>query len=276
MFNVIKGNLINKNVKPVVISNERNNNSEINNLEKEFNALEEVPKKSEELFFEREEDFDNSIYEEDKNLEKQIIEKKEELEKLQNQIEKTVKEAEEKAKQIIDNAVEEANSEVNDIKALAWEEGFNRGKAEARENMIEDIDAILISANKVLTEASLKAREIFLQNKQEILKLSFDIAKKIIKKELTDKEVLFNNLMEAMKKVQSSKSIKIFVNWEQLTYNEEIKDRLKNSFQGIENIDVVEDRTVEAGGCIIETKLGKIDATIDSQLEMVINALFEE
>ena len=81
--------------------------------------------------------------------------------------------------------------------------------------MEEDLDAILISANRVLTEASLKAREIFQENKEEIIKLSFEIAKKIIKKEIQNKEVLFENLIEAMKKAQSNKELKIFVNWEQ-------------------------------------------------------------
>lgn len=276
MFNVIKGSIINKNVKPVVISNERNNNTKIDNLEKEFNALEENPKKSEELFFEHEEEQEISYYEEQRTLDMEIDEKKEEIKALKKELEVLTKEAEFKAQSIINSALEEANNEVNDIKAMAWEEGFNRGKSEAKESMAEDIDSILISANRVLTEASMKAREIFLQNKQEILKLSFDIAKKIIKKEISHREVLFNNLLEAMKKVQASKSIKIFVNWEQLVYSEEIKEKLKSSFQGIEIIEIIEDRTVEAGGCVIETKLGKIDATIDSQLDMVINALFEE
>ena len=63
---------------------------------------------------------------------------------------------------------------------------------------------------------------------------------------------------------------------ETTTIGKEIKDILKNNFQGIETIDIIEDRTVEPGGCIIETKLGKIDATIKNQLDIVFNALIEE
>ena len=197
-------------------------------------------------------------------------------ENIQVEAVKTIKDAEKKAKEILENAINDANSEVNNIKANAWEEGFNRGKQEAMQRMEEDIDAVLISANKVLTESSIKAREIFQDNKSEIIKLSFEIAKKIIKKEASDKEVLFENLVEAMKKAQSNKELKIFVNWEQLSFGKEIKDILKNNFQGIETIDIIEDRTVEPGGCIIETKLGKIDATIKNQLDIVFNALIEE
>ena len=277
MFNVIKGNLINKNVKSVVISTDRNKVEENNkNIKKEFETLDEIQEKSEELFFEHEEKMEYETESETERLENIIENKRVELENIQVEAVKTIKDAEKKAKEILENAINDTNSEVNDIKANAWEEGFNRGKQEAMQRMEEDVDAVLISANKVLTESSIKAREIFQDNKSEIIKLSFEIAKKIIKKEASDKEVLFENLVEAMKKAQSNKELKIFVNWEQLSFGKEIKDILKNNFQGIETIDIIEDRTVEPGGCIIETKLGKIDATIKNQLDIVFNALIEE
>ena len=277
LFNVIKGNLINKNVKSVVISTDRNKIEENNkNIKKEFETLDEIQEKSEELFFEHEEKMEYETESETERLENIIEDKRIELENIQVEAVKTIKDAEKKAKEILENAINDTNSEVNDIKANAWEEGFNRGKQEAMQRMEEDIDAVLISANKVLTESSIKAREIFQDNKSEIIKLSFEIAKKIIKKEVSDKEVLFENLVEAMKKAQSNKELKIFVNWEQLSFGKEIKDILKNNFQGIETIDIIEDRTVEPGGCIIETKLGKIDATIKNQLDIVFNALIEE
>ena len=277
MFNVIKGNLINKNVKSVVISTDRNKVEENNkNIKKEFETLDEIQEKSEELFFEHEEKMEYETESETERLENIIENKRVELENIQVEAVKTIKDAKKKAKEILENAINDANSEVNNIKANAWEEGFNRGKQEAMQRMEEDVDAVLISANKVLTESSIKAREIFQDNKSEIIKLSFEIAKKIIKKEASDKEVLFENLVEAMKKAQSNKELKIFVNWEQLSFGKEIKDILKNNFQGIETIDIIEDRTVEPGGCIIETKLGKIDATIKNQLDIVFNALIEE
>ena len=277
LFNVIKGNLINKNVKSVVISTDRNKVEERKKKKKkEFETLDEIQEKSEELFFEHEEKMEYETESETERLENIIENKRVELENIQVEAVKTIKDAEKKAKEILENAINDANSEVNNIKANAWEEGFNRGKQEAMQRMEEDVDAVLISANKVLTESSIKAREIFQDNKSEIIKLSFEIAKKIIKKEVSDKEVLFENLVEAMKKAQSNKELKIFVNWEQLSFGKEIKDILKNNFQGIETIDIIEDRTVEPGGCIIETKLGKIDATIKNQLDIVFNALIEE
>ena len=281
MFNVIKGNLINTNVKSVVIPN--NIKSDIKEekkiVKKEFTPFDESEKESEELFFEQEEVFEeNNESSEDEidQLEDIIREKRVELEKIQKEAIEKINEAQEKANEIIENAKIVAEQEGNDIKATAWEEGFSRGRQEAVENMENDIDATFLNANNILMEASLKAREIFLNNKEDMINLSFMMAKKIIKKELKDKDVLFSNLLEAMKKAQNNKELKIFVNWEQLTYGKELKEKLQNNFQGIEHIEIIEDRTVTQGGCIIETKLGKIDATIESQLDILINALYEE
>ena len=281
LFNVIKGNLINTNVKSVVIPNDIKSETkeEKKIVKKEFAPFDESEKESEKLFFEQEEDFEEPS-EEEKNsldiLEEILVEKRNELEKIQKEAIEKINEAEAKAREIIENARILAEQESNDIKATAWEEGFSRGRQEAVENMENDIDATFLNANNILMEASHKAREIFMNNREAMIKLSFMMAEKIIKKELKDKEVLFNNLMEAMKKAQNNKELKIFVNWEQLTYGKELKEKLQNSFQGIEKIEIIEDRTVTQGGCIIETKLGKIDATIESQLDILINALYEE
>lgn len=283
MFNVIKGNLINKNVKPVIInieSKEEQYDKEDKikkSIKKEFESFDEVEEKSEELFFQQDKFFDSQNGRNDLDLLEELIrEKRNELVNIQKEGMEAINEAQENSKLIIESAREEALSTVNDIKADAWEAGFNQGMLNAKEQAVENSDALIISANKILEEASKHVREIFNTNKEEIIKLSFEIAKKIIKKEVKNKEVLFNNLLGAMKKAQINKELKIFVNWEELTYSKELKEILQNRFQGIESIDIIEDRTLEPGGCIIETKLGKIDASIKNQLKILFNALNEE
>jgi flagellar assembly protein FliH len=42
---------------------------------------------------------------------------------------------------------------------------------------------------------------------------------------------------------------------------------------GIRNIEIVDDRRVDAGGCVIETNGGTIDAKLDTQLNEIGAAL---
>ena len=99
LFNVIKGNLINKNVKSVVISTDRNKVEENNkNIKKEFETLDEIQEKSEELFFEHEEKMEYETESETERLENIIENKRVELENIQVEAVKTIKDAEKKAK----------------------------------------------------------------------------------------------------------------------------------------------------------------------------------
>ena len=121
LFNVIKGNLINKNVKSVVISTDRNKVEENNkNIKKEFETLDEIQEKSEELFFEHEEKMEYETESETERLENIIENKRVELENIQVEAVKTIKDAEKKAKEILENAINNENSEVNNIKANSW------------------------------------------------------------------------------------------------------------------------------------------------------------
>ena len=81
--------------------------------------------------------------------------------------------------------------------------------------------------------------------------------------------------MEALKKVPISKSITIIVNWEDLEYIKSIKNLLFSEIQGVEKIEILENKSIERGGCILETSMGTIDATISSQLEIIFEKLTE-
>ncbi len=268
MFNVIKGNLINKNVKAVQISTER--------------IVKEVAEKIQALDNGNAEDYENTSFVNEvenelllEELEERILEKKKELESIHIEAIEIIENAKLEAQEIINNGIYQGEQESQSIKEKAWNEGYNEGLEQARRDMEENITSVLISANKILNEASLKSREAIKENSQEIIELAVLIAEKVIKTEIGNKEVLFNNVLDAIKKVQTSKEIKIYVNWNQLEYKDELIELLKYNFQGLELIEIIEDRTIEQGGCIIETKLGKIDATIKSQIELILDSVSE-
>jgi flagellar assembly protein FliH len=55
---------------------------------------------------------------------------------------------------------------------------------------------------------------------------------------------------------------------------EHIKDFI-NLVEGAKSVQVMEDSTVDEGGCIIETDFGEIDARISSQLAELENKILE-
>jgi len=47
------------------------------------------------------------------------------------------------------------------------------------------------------------------------------------------------------------------------------------SMDGIQKIEVIADRRVKRGGCVLETSVGNVDARIQSQLSEIGNSLRE-
>ena len=109
----------------------------------------------------------------------------------------------------------------------------------------------------------------------DILEISVDIAKKIIKKEVeSDPQVLVNTIVDVLKTVSKSEpKINIRVKPQAVQF---IKDTLPNiTYEyGIDaKVNIIADPSIEEGGCIFQTNNGIVDASIDTQLEIIKKAI---
>ncbi len=279
MFNIIKGSVINKNVKPVVINPNKKKSEEIlHKVEEEHLDAPLTQEKTildeRDLYNEYFDDAKARLEEELKLLEETIKEKKNILENLGSEVNEVINKANFEAEDIINNAKLQAKEEVNDLKAEAWEQGFYEGKNVGKDEIMSQVEQIYTSANNLIEEASKRRKELLSEGKDEIIKLAFAIAEKVIKKEVESKEVLINNIIEAMKKAPKSNSVKLFINYEQFFLADELREKIGKAFGAME-IEVVEDYSLMPGGAIIETRLGRIDASIESQLDALYDALGE-
>jgi flagellar assembly protein FliH len=118
-------------------------------------------------------------------------------------------------------------------------------------------------------------KEVFEYIAPDILEISVNIAKKIIKKEVeTDPQVLINTIIDVLKTVSKNEpKINIRVRPQAVTY---VKDTLPDITyqQGIDSkINIISDPSVEEGGCVLQTNNGIVDASIDTQIEIIKKAL---
>ena len=181
----------------------------------------------------------------------------------QDEAEKIVAEAHEKAKQIeVDSraAFEAERREAEEQgRAAGRETGFGEGKAE--------VDRLITRTRTVLERAQDKRAEILDETEQEIISLVLLIARKVIKViSENQRNVIISNVVQALRKVKGRGNINIRVNIADLKLStEHIKDFI-NLVEGSKSVQIVEDSSVDEGGCIIETDFGEIDARIASQL----------
>ena len=165
------------------------------------------------------------------------------------------------------NLVSRAQEEAETIKKSAFEEGYRKGLEQAA----SDMEAF----RKNMASFMNATKDVFEYVAPDILEISIDIAKKVIKKEVEqDPQVLINTIVEVLKTLAKNEpKINIRVKPQAVQF---IKDTLPNiTYQyGIDaKINIVADPSIEDGGCIFQTNNGIVDASIDTQLEIIKKAL---
>ena len=147
----------------------------------------------------------------------------------------------------------------NDGFKAGHEEGYKAGNEEAQ-RLVERI-------HKMIEAVQAKRQEILDNTEQQIVNLVILIARKVVKiMSENQKSVIMSNVLQALKKVKGSGDVTLRVNLADVKLTtEHIKDFIRQ-VENIKNISVVEDSSVEKGGCIVETDFGAIDARISSQL----------
>ena len=165
------------------------------------------------------------------------------------------------------NLISRAREEAQSIKEAAAKEGYQNGLEQAKDDIQEVKNAItgFLSAKQ----------EVFEYIAPDILEISVEIAQKIIKKELQqDPAIIIDNIMEILKGLSKEETkITIRVNPAQVSL---LKTEIPNvlSSAGLDaKVLIVPDETIMEGGCMVTTTNGVIDATIETQLAVISEAL---
>lgn len=167
------------------------------------------------------------------------------------------------------NLISRAKEEANSIREAAAKEGYQEGLSEAK----EDIERV----KEAIGEFFNAKQEVYDSIAPDILEISLDIAKKIIKKEMTENpEILLNNIKDILKGLSKEETkIILKVNPVQVAMlKQEIPEAMSTA--GLEaKVIIIPDETVMEGGCMITTTNGVIDATIETQLAIISEVLKE-
>lgn len=191
--------------------------------------------------------------------------------------------AEKEAEAIIANAKAEAAQIVNEAQInrdgmeeearrqgfeQGHQDGYNEGKAEA--------DRLVDRMHKMLEAVMQRREEILRDTETQIVELVILMSRKVIKI-ISDnqKNVIMANVLAALKKVRTRGEVTLRVNIEDVKLTSEHTAEFIKHVEKVQGITVMEDSSVEKGGCIVETDFGAIDARISSQLTELENKIIE-
>jgi flagellar assembly protein FliH len=200
-----------------------------------------------------------------------------------NQAQKIRQDAEDQAEKTLADARAKAGELESDIKqrvAQTEREAYERGYAEGHEKGYQEgkveVSRLIDRLHTILTKAIEKRNEIIEESETQIINLVLLIVKKVIKViSENQKNVVINNVVQALRKLKSRGDVVIRVNLADLELtSEHVKDFMK-MVENVKSITILEDSSVDRGGCIIETDFGQIDARISSQLHEIEERILE-
>jgi flagellar assembly protein FliH len=206
-----------------------------------------------------------------------------EVKRKNNQAQKIRQEAEDEAKRIVEEAkktAEELEAEIQSKVDKVEKEAFGKGHAEGREEGFQEgrqeVERLVDTLQKIISAAIDKRNEIIQGSETQVINLVLLISKKVIKViSENQRNVVINNVVQALRKLKSRGDVVIRVNLDDVELTSDHINDFMKMVENVKSVTVLEDSSVDRGGCIIETDFGQIDARISSQLHEIEEKIVE-
>jgi flagellar assembly protein FliH len=154
-----------------------------------------------------------------------------------------------------------------------FEDGYQKGLNEGQRGAQKVIDNFAS-----LIKDSIDQREVLYEEaRRKILELIVQISKKVtFDAARVDPEITVSIISGTIDKLVDKSKIKVKVHPDHLPLIEQQIDRFKGDSTAIKQITIEPDRRVRYGGCFIETPTGDVDARVESQMEIIAEALGDD
>src|SRR5699024_10323875 len=162
-------------------------------------------------------------------------------------------------------------------KALAKEEGLKKGFDQGIVEAIEKYDGLLQQANKIVENAEKDYYKTVEKHQMTVLQLAVQVAKKIIQGKISEDPNTFLHLVKsAIEQLIDTSNVAIYLHPNDHAFLYEQKDELEQLLDDDEILSLYIDQDLNEGDCLIKHPFGQIDASVDTQLTQVKQALEEK
>lgn len=164
----------------------------------------------------------------------------------------------------------ELEEKIRQARQESYDKGFAEGVNKGITVQKEETQSAIGAVTELMAELTKLRQGIIEKTEQQIVQLAFAIAAKVIHQEVKqDATVVASVLREAVRSVTDRDGMKVRLNPHDFRYIMEIKEDFLKEMDGVKNIIFAEDPGIKAGGLMVETIFGEVDARLEQQFNEI-------
>jgi len=157
-------------------------------------------------------------------------------------------------------------------------EGAHQGReqalADAAKQFAEEQKELLSTLQDTLERFESEQNQLLSDARDDVIRLAIGIARRVTKRYAAgDTEVAVENLREVIERVGQSHIAQIVVNPADAESIRKFASGLVGALDRVRQVTVTESDQVEPGGCLVRLPEGQIDASVETQLDRIAQAL---
>ena len=166
-----------------------------------------------------------------------------------------------------------------------YQRGVEAGNAEAEARFKTEYDK-LIAAERARVDGLMASighefSQLHARWEQRVLKFALAVAKAIVKREVSiDHEIVLAQVRESLRHLIGVEKVKLRVNPKDEELLRQHRSAISSAADSLREMVIEADEKIEAGGCILESDLGNVDARLSTQIDqleaMVLDQSHEE
>ncbi|MGP1309894.1 MAG: FliH/SctL family protein [Phycisphaerales bacterium] len=211
------------------------------------------------------------------------------LGELARQADRILGQAQFKAERIVEDAQKERQRLIADAEKVGierghkagYDDGFKRGQeagaAEARERVADDLQILAAAWGDALEGFETVRVALFREARLDVLKLAVEIAEKVAKRAVdADEQAAARQLEAALELLARPTNLRIACSPDDRRLLADLMPNLESRFTNVRSAAVIEDPSLSRGSVVVRTDKGEIDATIETQIARVVEALLPD
>jgi flagellar assembly protein FliH len=171
---------------------------------------------------------------------------------------------------------EEDAAWVEEARREGFEAGYHEGVQKAEEEVRREWEERLMEAKTLIDKAYRAREDLIAEGERFLVELSCAIAEKIVAKKLEDApELAVGMVRDALARRKERGIITVCVSPDQFAFVHAAREELALVLDSQAELHILPDTAVKGGGCVVRSAFGSIDASVDTQLASIREALLQ-